>query len=181
MNLLEFVDWCPKCHDCFNSQISYLSLFCHTQKKLGMKPLILQHGVFVAQAMHQTVSLFYHNEALMVHIKHIWRHLLLHVHYFDHLYQLSPFRRFQMQKNLVKLLVLTSRHVFKFEPFVGLVRNGCMSLYQDIIIFASMCGTLSNVRFLLTIIRLLKLREKASFQITKCVPYVWLIITLSSS
>jgi hypothetical protein len=91
-----------------------------------MTPLILQCRVIVAQAVHQTVPLFCRNEALLVHIRHILQHLLLHVHYFDHLYQLSSFCRFQMQINLVKLLVLTSRHVFKLKPFVGLVSTCLM-------------------------------------------------------
>ena len=40
------------------------------------------------------------------------------VHYFDHLYQSSSFCRFQMHKNLVKLLVLALRHVSNSNPLL---------------------------------------------------------------
>ena len=95
----------------------------------------------VSYRTFQNWPLVRQNEALLVRIKHKLQHLLLHLHYFDHLHQVTSFWRFQVQKSLVKPLVLTSRHVSQSHPLLDLVPTCLMqSLHSFCCIAANSCS-----------------------------------------
>lgn len=54
------------------------------------------------------------------------QHLLLHLHYFDHLHWVSSFWRFQLQTSLMKLVLLISRHVSQSNPLLDPVSTCLM-------------------------------------------------------